>query len=122
MNFYVIQVLTGLEENFIKTFSLLSVNTDAAENPELFFPKRKLVIRKGGQLSEKLYPLFPGYIFLRYGEMDNALLGMLKSIAGFCRVLPDNRKPENLEGKDLELIQHFMSFGSVADISAACFY
>ncbi len=121
MNFYVIQVITGSEENFIKNFKVIAENACQTEIPEFFFPQKKLIIRKSGLLSEKLYPLFPGYIFLKYNEIDNNLLGMLKSSAGFCRFLPDNKKPESLKGKDLELILHFTSFGAVADISTAKF-
>ncbi|MBO8450542.1 MAG: antiterminator LoaP [Spirochaetes bacterium] len=120
MNVYVIQVETGSESKFLRNFRQTD-GTNVPQPPALFFPKRKMIVRKQKQYTEKIYPVFPGYVFLQSPEITPELIRVMRTVPGFGRFLPENKKPENLAGRDMELIRHFMSFGETADLSKVFF-
>lgn len=119
MDYYVVQVSTGKEDKFIE---------DAGYKNELYqlsysiiFPKRILKIRKGGIVTEKQLPIFAGYVFIGTDEISKDLYLHLKQCKGFYRLLPNNQDPKFLEGRDLEILNQFISFGNVANISQVIF-
>jgi transcriptional antiterminator NusG len=62
MHYYALQVRTRSEEKYIKLFRAL--------HPEItvpiYFPQRKLDIRRQGTLIHSNAAIFPGYIFIRH--------------------------------------------------------
>ncbi len=119
MNYYVVQVRTGKELSF--------VNEDEQNNKQLqkkysiIFPQRVLNIRKGGVFTKKQSPVFPGYVFIATEEFSNDLYTSMKKLHNFYRFLPSNEEPRSLQGRDLDILKHFISFGNVADFSVATF-
>ena len=60
MEYYVIQVVTGKEDIFLK---FLKINhPDIYKN--FFWLRKELLIRKGGKLRKKQSSIFPGISFL----------------------------------------------------------
>ena len=119
MDYYVIQVSTGKEKKFIE---------DAARKNEpdkisysIVFPQRVLKIRKSGKVSEKELPVFAGYLFIGTDKLSKDLYQHLKKCKGFYRFLPNNQEPRFLEGRDLEILNQFISFGGLAKISQVVF-
>ena len=114
-----IQVSTGKEKKFIE---------DAARKNEpdkisysIVFPQRVLKIRKSGKVSEKELPVFAGYLFIGTDKLSKDLYQHLKKCKGFYRFLPNNQEPRFLEGRDLEILNQFISFGGLAKISQVVF-
>ena len=114
-----IQVSTGKEKKFIE---------DAARKNEpdkisysIVFPQRVLKIRKSGKVSEKELPVFAGYLFIGTDKLSKDLYQHLKRCKGFYRFLPNNQEPRFLEGRDLEILNQFISFGGLAKISQVVF-
>jgi len=119
MNYYAIQVKTRAENKFIKLFK--------AMNPEItfpiYFPQRRLDIRRGGQTRPSTSAVFPGYIFI---EADNeeilARQWEFRRTEGFYRFLRSNQEITPLADRDLELVLHFIkNAGPVAGRSKVYF-
>ena len=120
MNYYALQVKTRSEELFIKR-ALLSMAPGQDKDVRIIFPRRKMSLRKAGELKTVLEPVFPGYIFLEAPDLPDATYWLLRTTAGFYRFLPENKLPQPLDGKDLATLKHFMSFGPCADKSKVFF-
>jgi transcription termination/antitermination protein NusG len=117
VKYFVLQVTTGEEDKFVR-LARTYINADAER---LFWPRRKLRIRKKGKQKDKDIPLFPGYVFLETEELDPDTYWKIRRINGFFQFLPSNRRIEPLAGKDEELIRHFLSYGEVLDKSMVYF-
>ncbi|MFP4375914.1 MAG: antiterminator LoaP [Spirochaetales bacterium] len=117
MSFYVINVQTGKELDFL-THARERIDPAHAT---FYFPRRKLSIRKKGQRKEVSAPIFPGYIFLQDGEIGETLFQAIKRVPGFYRFLESNQRIIPLSGDDLELISHFIKFGEVIGKSTVKF-
>lgn len=63
-NWYVLQVITKKENKVEEVLNKLSL-----KNLKPFLPKKKLKIRKNGQIKDIISPLYPGYIFI-IGKWD----------------------------------------------------
>ncbi|MDR0457297.1 MAG: antiterminator LoaP, partial [Treponema sp.] len=106
MNYYAIQVKTRSENKFLKLFKSL--------HPEItfpvYFPQRRLDIRKNGKVKASLSAVFPGYIFIE-AESDSEMIASqwhFRRTEGFYRFLKSNRDITPLSGHDLELALHFV--------------
>ena len=119
MDYYVVQVSTGKEKKFIEEAE--RKNELDRLSYSLIFPQRVLKIRKAGRVSEKQLPVFAGYLFIGTDEISKDLYQHLKRCKGFYRFLPNNQEPRSLEGRDLEILNQFISFGGVAKISQVVF-
>ncbi|MBL8966322.1 MAG: antiterminator LoaP [Spirochaetaceae bacterium] len=117
MEYYVIQVKTNDEDEFLRRASV----SPAARHGRLFVPKRSLNIRRLGKTQRRDLPVFPGYIFLEIEDFDDEARWDYRHVPGFCRILTDGEKPKPLGEKDRALLQHFISFGKRADISKVTF-
>jgi transcriptional antiterminator NusG len=120
MKYYAIQVKTGNEEKYIR---LAERSLSVLENcsMKLIFPKRQLKIRRKGKETKEFLPLFTGYVFLETEELTRELYWFIRSLTGFYRFLHSNDDVVPMEGKNLAILKHFMSFGSVAKISQVVF-
>jgi transcriptional antiterminator NusG len=125
MRYYALQVKTRSEEKYIRILKAL--------HPEipfpLYFPQRRLDIRRKGKLVHSTTAVFPGYIFIETGgEYSGDTDGMLKyqwafrRTEGFYRFLKSNQNITPLADKDLEVVLHFIKkAGSVAGVSKVYF-
>jgi len=120
MNYYAIQVKTRAENKFIKLFR--------AMHPEIalqiYFPQRRLDIRRGGQTKPSTSAVFPGYIFIE-AECDEEILSRqweFRRTEGFYRFLRSNQEITPLADRDLELVLHFIkNAGPIAGRSKVYF-
>jgi transcriptional antiterminator NusG len=118
MNYYAIQVKTRGEAKFIKLFNALHSETRLP----LYFPQRRIDIRRKGVMRESRAAVFPGYIFIE-AEREDILAHQWKfrRTDGFYRFLKSNQNIRHLADRDLELVLHFIKTGPVAGISRVYF-
>jgi len=117
MPFFVLQVRTGGEEKYRRQAEKLL----SPEQGELLWPRRSLRVRQAGAWRETVAPIFPGYLFLRTESLSSWLFRELKSLPGFTRFLRDNSNVEPLGERDLQILQHFLSFREVVHPSRVRF-
>ncbi|RPJ08329.1 MAG: antiterminator LoaP [Spirochaetaceae bacterium] len=117
MNYYVIQVKTGKEGDFLSNARELLPRADC----DLFWLRRSLAIKKQGKLKEVLAPVFPGYLILETETVTPLLFRNLKALTGFSRFLKSNLEITPIFGKDLELVMHFIRHGEVMEKSQVVF-
>ncbi len=117
MQYYVIQVLTTGEDDFVKKVRVL--------RPDLQFiiPKRTLYLQKAGKKKAKTAPVFSGYVFL---ETEDFVPGGddywgIRTTPGFFRFLKDNSQPTPLTDNDRRLVLHFARFSGKDSISKVFF-
>ena len=116
MSFFVIQVGTGSEENFVR-----GARQHLPAGPTLWWLRRSLRIRKRGRWQDSDSSIFPGYLFLEAAEVAPELFRLLRQTPGFRRFLKDNRNIQPLGARDLEVIRHFLSCGEVLHRSTVVF-
>ncbi len=123
MNYFVLQVLTGEEQKFIKLaqYNLAAEHTAGLEQVHFIWPKRKLTIRRRGKLTDKVASIFPGYVFLQTETIDPDLYWILKRTSGFVRFMKNNKEIEPIHGDDKKLLLHFLSFGEIVEKSRVWF-
>lgn len=119
MNYYVVQIRAGKELFFINEDE--QNNKSFQKEYSIIFPQRVLNIRKGGIFTKKQLPVFPGYVFIATEEFSSMVYRSIKKLHYFYRFLPNNREPKPLEGRDLDILKHFISFGNAANFSVATF-
>ena len=117
MSYFVIQVQTGKEQEFL-TFATQKLTDD---NASLFLPRRKLQIRRKGKWIESISPIFAGYIFLKSNSISYDLYKIIKKVPGFIRFLINNYNITPLMENDKELINHFMNYGEIVGKSYICY-
>ena len=114
---FVFQVDTGNESD-IRT---RLVRTALFERERLIYPRRRLIISKGGRKHPTEKPVFPGYLFYRDRQLTDGQHRELRRAPGVFRILPawDNvlPLPENERRELLRLV----SGGEVAGLSLASF-
>ncbi len=119
MNYFALQVKTRNEAKYLKLArtQLTAKGFLSDREGRFLWPRRKLTIRRRGRLHEALAPIFPGYIFFEADSIDPEVYWTLKRIDGFFRFLGNNQNIEPLEGRDRELLLHFLGFGEVVEKS-----
>jgi transcriptional antiterminator NusG len=119
MNYYAIQVKTRAENKFIRLFKALH----PAVSLPLYFPQRRIDIRRKGTIRQSTAAVFPGYVFIEAEEEDIVLHHWaFRRTDGFFRFLKSNQNVRPLAGRDLELVLHFIKkAGPVAGVSRVYF-
>ncbi|MDR1955522.1 MAG: antiterminator LoaP [Treponema sp.] len=120
MNYYALQIRTRSEEKYIKLFRALHPDITVP----LYFPQRKLDIRRRGALIHSNSAIFPGYIFIELGEEEDILNyhWAFRKTDGFYRFLRSNQNITALADKDLEVVLHFIKkVGPIAGKSKVYF-
>jgi transcriptional antiterminator NusG len=117
MAFFVIQVRTGKEQQYIKQ----AVKVLRPPEQRLYWPRRALRIRRQGTWKDSVASIFPGYLFLQSESLSPPLFGALKRISGFIRYLKDNQHVEPLNARDREILLHFLAYGEVLQRSRVYF-
>jgi transcriptional antiterminator NusG len=120
VNYYALQVKTRSEEKYIKLLK--------AMHPEVpfpvYFPKRRIDIRRQGLVSQSVTAVFPGYIFVEVDEEEDIHRHQwaFRRIDGFFRFLKSNQNITPMSGRDLEVALHFIkNVGPVAGRSRVYF-
>jgi len=107
MNYYAIQVKTRAENKFIKLFKALYPEITLP----IYFPQRRLDIRRKGKLRASMSAVFPGYIFIE-ASCDEEIIACqweFRRTEGFYRFLRSNQEITPLADRDLELVLHFIN-------------
>ena len=120
MRYYALQVKTRSENKFIKLFK--------AQNPHvslpIYFPQRRIDIRKKGVIKQETAAIFPGYVFVETISHEEILTHQwdFRRTEGFYRFLRSNQDINALSGRDLELVLHFIkNAGPIAGRSRVYF-
>ncbi len=120
--FFVLQVITGTEALVIRRAEETLRRTGTIHHrARLWWPRRRLYIRRRGRRVASLAPLFPGYLFLEIGEDDDVTIKAVTQVEGVIRFLRSNDNVQALPPRDLEVLRHFISFGEVAEASVVSF-
>jgi len=117
MNFYVIQVRTGREREYLKR----ARDVLSAPEQRLRWPRRNLRIRRRGVWQDCVAPIFPGYLFLQAEGVPPQLYRSMKGLPGFMRFLKDNQHIEPLGPRDRDIGLHFLAYGEIVDRSKVVF-
>lgn len=115
--FFVIQVHPKGESKFTAIASRRMADSDL----QVFWPRRRLSIRRRGHVRNTLAPIFPGYVFVETETLSPELYWKCKRVPGFSHFLRSNDDIVPLSPDDQKLLQHFLSFGQVVDRSIASF-
>jgi transcriptional antiterminator NusG len=120
LNYYALQVKARTENRFIKQFRTL--------HPEvalpLYFPQRRIDIRRKGKIRKSIQAVFPGYVFIEAENNDEVLENQwaFRRTTGFFRFLKSNQEITPLTNRDLEIVLHFIkNVGPVAGRSRVYF-
>jgi transcriptional antiterminator NusG len=115
-----LQVKARTENRFIKQFRTL--------HPEvalpLYFPQRRIDIRRKGRIRQSLQAVFPGYVFIEAQNNEEIVCHQwaFRRTTGFFRFLKSNQEITPLANRDLELVLHFIkNVGPVAGRSRVYF-
>ena len=119
MNYYAIQVKTRGEEKYIRLLNSLHPEVGLP----MYFPQRRINIRRGGMMKPLTSAVFPGYIFIEAENVDIiAHQWAFRRTDGFYRFLRSNQNISPLMERDLELALHFIKrAGPVAGVSRVYF-
>ena len=108
---------TAEEDDFIRR----ALTSHPVPQGHLFAPKRLVPVRKGGKVTNRLLPVFPGYVFLETMDLSYSDRWSFRRTDGFFRFLQNSITPTPLTDKDRATLLHFISFGKYADISKVTF-
>lgn len=119
MKYYALQVKTRAESQFIKLFRAMHPSVQIP----LYFPQRRIDVRRRGVIREETAAVFPGYIFAE-AEAEE-LLGCqhyFRKTSGFYRFLRSNQNITPLADSELEIVLHFIKgVGPIAGRSRVYF-
>ena len=120
IKYYAVQVRSRYEHKYTESFRLLHPQLPF----NLFAPQRTINIRRQGKMRLTTSPVFSGYVFIEAEDDDSLFLHVqaFKKTPGFYRFLRSNQNICPIEGRDLELILHFIKkVGPVAGLSRVYF-
>jgi transcription termination/antitermination protein NusG len=117
MDYYVIQIKTGNEKQFLDMAS----RSQALSKLKMIWLRKETGQRKKGITKDVLVSLFPGYLFIEADSLLAEEATAIKSISGFIRFLRDNQHIEPLSQTDRDIVRHFISFGEIVGKSKAYF-
>jgi len=105
VNYYTIQVKAKGEKKFIKLFQSLYPDSPF----KLYFPQRRIDIRRKGIICQSTTAIFPGYLFVEAENVEIAEYQWdFRRTEGFYRFLNSNQNICPLSDMDLELVFHFI--------------
>ena len=117
MEYYVIQLLTGKEESFLK----YAKNSLPREDIRFFWLRRELFIKKLGITRKSVSSIFPGYIFIESGDISYDFYKNIKKFPGFCRFLRNNDDIRPLSMDEKKVVYQLSLNGEIAGISKVYF-
>ncbi|MDR2258794.1 MAG: antiterminator LoaP [Treponema sp.] len=120
MKYYALQVKTRAEKKYIKLLKALHPDIKFP----VYFPQRRIDIRRKGRIIPSTAAVFPGYVFVEIEEEDDIVRCQwsFRRTDGFYRFLKSNQNITPLVNKDLEVVLHFIkNVGPVAGLSKVYF-
>ncbi|GHV93932.1 hypothetical protein AGMMS50293_02520 [Spirochaetia bacterium] len=122
LQYFAIQVKTRAEGKFIRLFKAMHPEVPFS----LYFPQRRIDIRRRGAIRETTAAVFPGYVFVEVETESEEEIRThqwaFRRTDGFFRFLKSNQNICPLENRDLELVLHFIKkVGPVAGRSRVYF-
>jgi len=112
-NWYVIQVLTGAEQNTCRTISQM-VDPDILE--QAFVPMAQIRKKSNGRFETVESPLFPGYLFVITPHIEEVRAALWK-VASFTRLLKAGTTPVPLEPEEVEAYRRLSDEGHCVSLS-----
>lgn len=116
--FYVIQVPTNQEAEFIRRIKFATRNTNLLE--DIFSPKQTRIRKLHGEIFDYEATVFPGYLFVKTDKPEE-LNTKLYQVEGFTRLLGNFDKSHKtflpLTAREEELILHLIGQGHTIDVS-----
>lgn len=109
-------VLTGEEKKF-KERAIEAFKEDFPTAQFYFFERKMHTDRRGWFLGA----LFSSYLFFGVEKLTPEFFSKLSSIKGFCRILPDNKKPLEMMGAGLEELKFLIQTGEALGVSKVHF-
>ena len=116
-SYFVLQVKTGNEGKYISSARRALDDRQG----KLIWPRRTMVIRKGGEKREIRQSLYPGYLFFETQELSDDSIMALKRTPGFIHFLKSNHDIIPLDRRDRETFCNLVSYGEVLGKSLAVF-
>lgn len=110
-NWYVLQVIGGKEKRVLEHLDSLKL-----ENYRPYLPLKKLKIKKGGKSSEKLSPLYPGYLFM-IGSWDIYEIKTVLGVSDVIKLVGGISSPGILEDGEKRVINAIAGREGVAPFS-----
>lgn len=120
--YFVIQVVTGTEPRVValteERFALHQIDVDVTR---LWWPRRRLMIRRKGVRVPSLAPIFPGYLILETTFLSAELIGVFRGVTGFVRFLRSTQSPEPVGARDAEVLRSLLGHGEIIGPSKVTF-
>lgn len=110
VEWYVLQVIGGKENNIEKFISKLEI-----DSMKPFLPRKKLKIRKSGIIKDIIKPLYPGYIFV-IGVWNLNEAKKIVKLPGAVKFIGGLYSPGTLKSDEKEIINKIIKDG-VAEYS-----
>ncbi len=117
MSCFVIQVSSGQE---MESRRLLE-KSGVFKEKSLFFPQRKLLVRRMGRISVKKAPVFPGYLFFQTEAITFEHILVVKKTPKVFRFLKMDGEIQALSPEEERQISPFLGKGEIAGISKVVF-
>lgn len=112
---YVIQVITGKEEDTVK-LCLGCLANEKIENIDFFIPHIERKIKKGGVWKTVRRVMFPGYVFVETDDPDKRFLE-LKKVPRFTKLLGTGYNFVAISEKEEKFIDRITDENDVAAVS-----
>lgn len=110
-NWYVLQVIGGKEKKVLEQLDSMELQRYRA-----YLPLKKLKIKKGGKFSEKLSPLYPGYLFM-IGKWDFAEIKSVLAVSDVIKLVGGISSPGTLDDDEKRIINAIAGREGVAPFS-----
>ena len=109
--FYCLYIKTGCEWDYVKEIQPLLDSPETPCTGKLYCLGKQMRLKNGKEYTDTL---FQSYVFWETDSLDG--VSILQKGKGFVRLLPQSSEPQQLNDKDIELIQSFLKYGSVMPI------
>lgn len=116
MEYYCLMVRTGAEADFKERAT--RALADHGVNAILHFFQRRLRKGKGEYYDAAL---FPGYLFLEVEKLTTEIVGLVRKVKDFYRLLPSTGQPQEIRGAALDELKLFMGHGGYLGVSRVIF-
>lgn len=110
-NWYVLQVIGGKEKRVLEHLKSLKL-----AGYRVYLPLKKLKIRKAGKFSEKLSPLYPGYLFI-IGSWDLYEIKQILGVSDVIKLVGGISNPGRLNDDEKRVIKSITGSNGVAPFS-----
>lgn len=116
MEWYCLMVRNGCEAAF-KERAATMLAQRGIEARLCFF--QRTFCRRAGEYVDA--PLFPGYLFLQVESLTVEVVGLLRRVKDFYRLLPATGQPQEIRGAALDELKLFMGHGGYLGVSRVIF-